>query len=81
MVSVGLPPGQPEKPTITLTPRRSASSTVRRKDSASRSAILGSGDTGLPWQLNVATWMLRSSNFFFHAFALSGSSSKSFTGQ
>ena len=81
MVSVGLPPGQPEKPTITLTPSRSANSTVRRNDSASRSAVFGSGDTGLPWQLNVATWMLRSSNFFFQARALAGSSSNSFTGQ
>ena len=47
------PPGQPENPTITGISRRSASSTVWRKDSASVAACLGSGWIGLPWQLKA----------------------------
>src|SRR5690242_20048003 len=81
VVSVGDPPGHPEKPTITCTPSFSASRTVFRNVCASRPAILASGWTGLPWQLNAPITIFRSSNFFFHTFSFAGSANRSFRGQ
>src|SRR3954464_6264338 len=79
--SVGVPPGHPEKPTITFTPSFSASRTVLLKVAISRSAIDLSGCIGLPWQLRVAILMFLSSNFLRQALSFASSANNSGIGQ